>query len=145
MKATLTLHGIKNCDSVKKARRWLDTHHIDYTFNDVRDDGIDADLVYAWLRHSDAGTLVNRRSTSWKNLETKDKETVTQLIDALNSTEQSDTSSALQLASFLAHNPLLIKRPVVIKNQINNQIKNQISDQAPLIGFNEKQYSKTLL
>jgi arsenate reductase len=67
--AVITLYGIKNCDTVKKARKWLDTHGIDYQFHDFREDGLDADVVARWVEELGWQNLLNRRSTSWRSLD----------------------------------------------------------------------------
>jgi Spx/MgsR family transcriptional regulator len=64
----ITLYGIKNCDTVKKARKWLDLHKIEYQFHDFREDGLDAEAVKGWIDELGWQNLVNRRSTSWKAL-----------------------------------------------------------------------------
>lgn len=64
----ITLYGIKNCDTVKKARKWLDLHKIEYQFHDFREDGLDAGAVKGWIDELGWQNLVNRRSTSWKSL-----------------------------------------------------------------------------
>ena len=64
-----TIYGIPNCDSVKKARRWLDGKGIDYRFHDVRSDGLDASQLRSWLEELGWETLINRRSSSWKALD----------------------------------------------------------------------------
>ena len=62
----VTLYGIPNCDTVKKARRWLDQHGIEYRFHDFRADGLDGQEVDRWLAALGWETLVNRSSTSWR-------------------------------------------------------------------------------
>lgn len=64
----ITLYGIKNCDTVKKARKWLDTHGVEYEFHDFREDGLDQDAVAAWIEELGWQNLLNRRSLSWKSL-----------------------------------------------------------------------------
>ncbi len=64
----ITLYGIENCDSVKKARNWLSIHSIDYHFHDFRQDGVDPDRVNTWLTELGWETLINKRSSSWKAL-----------------------------------------------------------------------------
>lgn len=64
----IILYGIKNCDTVKKARQWLDTHAIEYRFHDFRDDGINSSQIHRWLDELGWETLINKRSTSWKAL-----------------------------------------------------------------------------
>lgn len=93
----ITLYGIKNCDSVKKARRWLELHSIEYGFHDFRDDGLDRQQASGWLAELGWETLVNKRSTTWKALDQKQR-------DVMND------STALE--AILAH-PTLIKRPVL--------------------------------
>ncbi|MGD8175385.1 arsenate reductase [Marinimicrobium sp. ARAG 43.8] len=72
----ITLYGIKNCDTVKKARRWLDDHGIDYRFHDFRADGLTAAQVDAWLNEFGLD-LVNKRSTSWKALDPATRDALT--------------------------------------------------------------------
>lgn len=93
----ITLYGIKNCDTVKKARKWLDAHRIEYQFHDFREDGLEPEAVAGWLDELGWEQLVNRRSTSWKSL---DESTRSQMND----------ESAL--AAIVAQ-PTLIKRPLL--------------------------------
>ena len=96
-KSLITLYGIKNCDTVKKARKWLDMHAIDYQFHDFRADGLEADAVAGWLAELGWETLVNRRSTSWKELDQASR-------DSMN--------DETALVAILAQ-PTLIKRPLL--------------------------------
>lgn len=98
MSDTTILYGIKNCDSVKKARKWLDSHNISYHFHDFRAEGLNKDLLQAWLDELGAANLINNRSMTWKQLNEKDQ----QLAMGLK-------ASAVVLA-----NPALIKRPVLV-------------------------------
>ncbi|MEX1033262.1 MAG: ArsC family reductase [Cellvibrionaceae bacterium] len=91
------LYGIRNCDTVKKARRWLDARKIDYRFHDFRADGLTEAQVRIWLADLGSDRLINKRSTSWKNLGAHQQA-------ALNA------QSAVQL---ILDNPTLIKRPLV--------------------------------
>ena len=93
----ITLYGIKNCDTVKKARKWLDTHGIEYHYHDFRDDGLDRKTVTDWLSELGWETLINKRSTSWKALDEASRESM-------------NTHSAL-LA--IMDQPTLIKRPLL--------------------------------
>lgn len=92
-----TLYGIKNCDTVKKARKWLDNHQIAYQFHDFRVDGLEPALVTSWLTTLGWETLINKRSTTWKQLSDQQR-------SALN-----DSNAA---AIILLH-PTLIKRPLL--------------------------------
>ena len=62
------LYGISNCDTVRKARRWLDEHGIDYRFHDLRRDGLDGKLLQAWEQQLGWEQLLNRRGTTWRKL-----------------------------------------------------------------------------
>ena len=64
----ITLYGIKNSDTVKKARKWLDLQSIEYQFHDFREDGLDPDAVKTWIDELGWQNLLNRRSTSWRSL-----------------------------------------------------------------------------
>lgn len=97
----ITLYGIKNCDTVKKARKWLDTHNIDYRFHDFREDGLEADLVQQWLDELSWETLVNKRSTTWKQL----------------SEEARTTMDAVTAKTTIMAQPTLIKRPLLDTGQ----------------------------
>ena len=76
----ITLYGIKNCDTVKKARTWLDQHGVDYTFHDFRTDGLSQDQLQSWLDELGWETLVNRRSTTWKQLDQEAQDRVTAVL-----------------------------------------------------------------
>jgi Spx/MgsR family transcriptional regulator len=94
---TATLYGIKNCDTVQAARRWLEAHGIEYVFHDFRTNGLALALAQDWLREIGAATLINRRGTTWKQLNAETR-------DGL----EGNTAAALLVA-----NPTLIKRPVL--------------------------------
>ena len=110
----LTLYGIKNCDTVKKARRWLESQGKEYLFHDFREDGLDEQQLSEWIKNSGWETFVNKRSTTWRKLSEKEKQIHT-------------NQEALSL---LLKNPTLIKRPVVLNNK-------QL-----LVGFNEAEFKK---
>ena len=93
----LTLYGIKNCDTVKKARRWLDDQGLSYIFHDVRADGLDAATVSAWIEQLGWESVMNKRSTSWK-----------QLNDA-----QREAMNAEAATSAIVETPTLFKRPLL--------------------------------
>jgi arsenate reductase len=94
----ITLYGIPNCDTVKKARVWLADQQHDFTFHDFKKQGLDADTVAHWLRHLDWEVLVNRKGTTWRGLPDERKAAV---LDAASAT-------ALMLEF-----PSVIKRPVL--------------------------------
>ncbi|NRA20747.1 MAG: ArsC family reductase [Oceanospirillaceae bacterium] len=95
---SITLYGIKNCDTIKKAKKWLEAEQIDYRFHDYRSDGIDAELLSEFLKTQSWEVLLNKRGTTWR----------TQSDEVKNSIDQ-----ASAIALMLAH-PAMIKRPVLI-------------------------------
>ena len=94
----VTVFGIPNCDTVKKARNWLTDQGVDYVFHDFKKLGVPADQLPGWLAAVGWEKLVNRKGTTWRQL---DNATRTAVVDAA-------TASALMLA-----HPSVIKRPVV--------------------------------
>ncbi len=62
------LYGIHNCDTVKKARAWLEERSITYTFHDFRKDGLNPIMLRNWVAEFGWQTLLNRKSTTWRNL-----------------------------------------------------------------------------
>ncbi|HEY8359960.1 MAG TPA: ArsC/Spx/MgsR family protein, partial [Ramlibacter sp.] len=63
----ITLYGIPNCDTVKKARAWLAEHEVDYVFHDFKKQGVPADRIDAWMRQA-GDRLLNRQGTTWRKL-----------------------------------------------------------------------------
>ena len=92
----LTVYGIKNCDTCRKALKWLSAEGIEHTFHDFRVDGLDPANVARWADAAGWEKLLNRRGTTWRNLPEADKGGL-------------DAASAQVL---MAGNPTLIKRPV---------------------------------
>lgn len=92
----ITIYGIPNCDTCRKARKWLTEHDIDHAFHDFRKDGLRQDQVVSWVEAVGWEALLNRRGTTWRKLSDADKAG----LDAR-------AASALMTA-----NPTLIKRPV---------------------------------
>jgi len=91
------LYGIANCDTVRKARKWLSSHDVDYRFHDFRKDGLTARQLRHWATVVGWETLLNRRGQTWRKLPDKDK---------------ADLNEANALKLMLAE-PTLIKRPVL--------------------------------
>ncbi|MBF8222667.1 ArsC family reductase [Halomonas sp. 328] len=92
-----TLYGIKNCDTCRKARKAMDGSGIPYQFHDLREDGLSAPLLEHLLERVPVMTLLNKRSTTWRQLDEADKADV-------------DANKAREL--MLAH-PTLLKRPLL--------------------------------
>jgi Spx/MgsR family transcriptional regulator len=93
-----TLYGIPNCDTVKKARTWLTEHGMAHTFHDFKKQGVPAGALDRWLQAAGWETVINRKGTTWRQL------------DEATRTGVTDASSARAVA--LAQ-PSVIKRPVV--------------------------------
>ncbi|MEA5444381.1 Spx/MgsR family RNA polymerase-binding regulatory protein [Gammaproteobacteria bacterium AB-CW1] len=96
---SITLYGIHNCDTCRKARRWLDEQGINHGWHDLRKDGLDDAMVNRWLDEIGSDKLINRRGPSWRKLTDKDK----------------DRANEGDAAVFVA-NPTIIKRPVLNQN-----------------------------
>lgn len=94
---TITIYGIKNCDTMKKARAWLDSHSVEYAFHDYKTAGIDLKRLEAWSKKVGWEALLNRSGTTFRKLPEKDK----QELDA-------ERAMALMLEQ-----PSMIKRPVL--------------------------------
>jgi Spx/MgsR family transcriptional regulator len=92
-----TLYGIKNCDSVKKARQWLDQNGLAYQFHDFRTDGLTPAQLNDFVARSDWNTLLNRNSTSWRQL----------------NTEQQSNLTLEKAILLMLKTPTLIKRPIL--------------------------------
>jgi arsenate reductase len=110
------LFGIKNCDSVKKARNWFEERGIPYDFHDFRVEGLNKDQLQKWLDRVGAEVLINNRSTTWKQLNEQDRKLA-----------MGKAAAAVVLA-----NPTLIKRPVV-------EMKGEL-----LVGYKPEEYEKLL-
>jgi arsenate reductase (glutaredoxin) len=95
----ITLYGIPNCDTVKKARSWLDANGVSYTFHDFKKSGINSGLIQAWLHDVAWDVLVNRKGTTWRALSDERKTAIT------------DDKSATAL---MIESPSIIKRPVLV-------------------------------
>jgi arsenate reductase (glutaredoxin) len=93
----VTIYGIKNCDTMKKARAWLDAHGIAYAFHDYKAAGIERARLESWVREVGWETLINRAGTTFRKLPEKDRDGLTQR-----------KAIALMLGQ-----PSVIKRPVL--------------------------------
>lgn len=93
------LHGIPNCDTVKKARTWLESNGVDYTFHDFKKQGVSAEMLAGWLTQVPLATLLNRKGTTWRALSDADR------------AQAEDEAGAIVL---MQANPSLIKRPVLL-------------------------------
>ena len=94
---TITIYGIKNCDTMKKARAWLDQHGVDYAFHDYKTAGIDRAHLEKWIKKTGWETLLNRAGTTFRKLPDADKAHI-------------DEEKAVAL---MLDHPTAIKRPVL--------------------------------
>lgn len=94
---SVTIHGIKACDSMKKARDWLDGHGVSYAFHDYKAVGVDRAMLEAWARQVGWETLLNRSGTTFRKLPDADKTGLTE-------------TKAIDL---MLVQPSMIKRPVL--------------------------------
>lgn len=94
----IVLYGIPNCDTVRKARAWCDAHGVAYRFHDFKKSGVPADELRGWLRALGPAALVNKRGTTWRQLD---------------EATQAAVADEGRVADILQKNPSLIKRPVV--------------------------------
>jgi len=93
----ITLYGIPNCDTMKKARAWLAEHDIEYVFHDYKKAGVDEAALRAWVDELGWQTLLNTRGMMWRKVPQDVKDTI-------------DEASAIRL---MLDTPSIIKRPVL--------------------------------
>ncbi|EFE95755.1 ArsC family reductase [Serratia odorifera] len=95
---TLTMYGIKNCDTIKKARRWLEEQGVAYQFHDYRADGLNEGQLRGFVEQLGWQPLLNTRGTTWRKLDEAER----------NACDNADAAIALMLAQ-----PAIIKRPLL--------------------------------
>jgi arsenate reductase len=98
----LTIYGIPNCDTCRKARRWLTDNDIEHRFHDLRADGLELEMLERWTLALDWQTLLNTRSLTWRKIPEIDRAELTQ-------------SRAMTL---MRDQPTLLKRPVLEVGEI---------------------------
>jgi arsenate reductase len=113
----ITIYGIKNCDTMKKARAWLEKRGVDYQFHDYKTAGIEKDKVESWAKKAGWETLLNKAGTTFKKLPDKDKEGLSE-------------TKAIRL---MLAQPSMIKRPVL-----------ELPRGKLLVGFKPEEYEKAL-
>lgn len=114
---SITLYGIPNCDTVKKARAWLSEHDIDYKFHDYKKSGIDADTLSSWVTEFGWEVVLNKRGRMWRQVPEEIRAKV-------------NTDKAIQL---LLETPSMIKRPMLVTGGSRH------------LGFKPDQYSQIFL
>ncbi|MGB3165261.1 MAG: ArsC family reductase [Alteraurantiacibacter sp.] len=115
---TIHLYGIPNCDTVRKARNWLDGQGLDYSFHDYKKEGVDPKALERWADECGWQVLLNRRGTTFRKLDEADK---------------ADIDRAKALALMEAHSSL-VKRPVMERE----------GDARVLVGFAESEWENAL-
>ena len=115
----MKLYGIPNCNTVKKARNWLDQHGIAYEFHDFKKQGVSTELIRGWLAQQPWEKLVNRAGMTWRGLDKAAKAAVR------------DDASALAL---MLEKTSVIKRPVLVQD-----------DRILHLGFDEAAYRNLLI
>lgn len=109
------LYGIPNCDTVKKARTWLDQHKISYQFHDFKQSGIEGKSIQRWIDAMGIEIVLNKKSTTWRGL------------DATQQASAANIKKAIQL---MQEHTSLIKRPILEKD-----------GQVLAVGFDTEKYS----
>jgi Spx/MgsR family transcriptional regulator len=112
----ITIYGIKNCETMRKARAWLEKHGVDYQFRDYKSVGIEKDRLGGWVKKAGWEALLNKSGTTFKKLPDKDKESL---------------SEAKAIKLMLAQ-PSMIKRPVL-----------ELPRGRLLVGFKPEEYAET--
>ncbi len=115
---TLTLYGIPNCDTVRRARAWLSARGVPHEFHDFKKHGVPTERLQRWLDGLDADRLLNRRGTTWRTLD---------------AATQARAADAAGIATLLREHPSLIRRPVV-----------EWPDGATTVGFDEAEWNQRL-
>ena len=112
----IIMYGIKNCDTIKKARAFLDKNNVPYEFKDFREDGLNPIQLRSWMKELGWDKVINKRSTTWRNLPDETKENMNETLALVVAEDQ----------------PTIIKRPVL-----------ELPDKV-LIGFSEKSYAESV-
>lgn len=93
----ITVYGIKNCDTVKKALKWLISEGVEHSFHDYRKDGLERAQLEDWVQELGMELVLNKRGTTWRKLADEDK----------------DDLSEDQVIDLLMQHPAMIKRPIM--------------------------------
>ncbi len=110
----ITIYGIKNCDTMKKAFAWLDKHKVEYAFHDYKSKGVDKAKLEGWAKKAGWETIINRAGLTFQKLPDKDK----------------DGLSEKKAVALMLKQPSMIKRPVL-----------ELSSGKLLVGFKPEEYA----
>ena len=113
----IKIFGIKNCDTMKKAFRWLDANNLEYSFHDYKKEGLDEATAKAWVDELGWDNIINKRGTTWRKLDEETKGTM-------------DNNNAVHI---MMTQPSIIKRPLLV-------VKESI-----YLGFDAENYAQKLL
>ncbi|PHR65905.1 arsenate reductase [Pseudidiomarina marina] len=94
---SITVYGIPNCDTVRKARKWLEQQQVTFHFHDVRAEPVPTSTIAVWLEQLGSDTVINKRSTAWRQL----------------SAEQQQIATNEDAVRLLQEHPTLMKRPLL--------------------------------
>ena len=108
----ITVYGIPNCDTMKKARKWLDANNLEYEFHDYKKSGVPEKNLKSWVQAADWEAILNKRGTTWRKLSDDIKNSI-------------DETSSIQV---MLDNPSAIKRPILENGK------------TLLVGFKEEEY-----
>ena len=117
MTVAVVIYGIKNCDTMKKARAWLDKNGVDYTFHDYKTAGIERGKLEHWVGKAGWEVLLNRAGTTFRKLPDKDKEGLTEK----------------KAVALMLKQPSMIKRPVL-----------EVGARKLLVGFSPESYKAAI-
>ncbi len=117
MAKSIIIYGIKNCDTMKKARAWLDQHGVAYSFHDYKAAGIERERLERWSKKVGWETLLNRAGTTFRKLPDNDKSSV----------------DARKAVALMLGQPSIIKRPVL-----------ELDGGKLLVGFSPEHYAEAL-
>ena len=98
MTAVVTLYGIPNCDQVRHARAWLDSHRVEYRFHDFKREGLAPSLATRWLELADTTQLINRKGTTWRKLTDQ---------------QRAGAEAPAGAHALMVSNPSVVKRPLL--------------------------------
>ena len=113
----IEIYGIKNCDTMKKAFRWLDDNNVEYRFHDYKKEGLNSSMAKAWIDQLGWEKVINKRGTTWRKLDEDTKNSM-------------NNEKAIQT---IVDQPSMIKRPLLIQSD------------AIYLGFNIEEYAQKLL
>ena len=108
----ITVYGIPNCDTMKKARKWLDANNLEYEFHDYKKSGVPEKNLKSWVQAAGWEAILNKRGTTWRKLSDDIKNSI-------------DETSSIQV---MLDNPSAIKRPILENGK------------TLLVGFKEEEY-----